>query len=575
MGHAMYCACAFIFMVLVVGVPEADAGSLGRTNRLLGLATNKNSESSLSVINEYTTTSSSNQQRQLSKSAGSFRILILLVRFTDHKDRTLPPPSHFQSLCDNEMRPYLSAQSAGLFDPIACVVPEWIDTDNTEAFYAGGISNYQGSNKAAGMFVPVLQKLEQQKTDWNWSELFDKDMDGNLDSVLVIHSGHASEHGPNCGFDRTTPPGNRIQSQGHRGSDSAWMKSDQSIGLSGFAIASAFHLCSTEKAATMGTPTHELLHTFGTPDLYDLGSSHGKLGGTGLYDIMSNSNGPGGSGIAAGVGPFTKEKIGWVEPTLIEYDGVYEIRAASRGNEIYKITKGFGVDEYLLIENREPLDDDAGLPGGGLLIYHVDNMVQFQDTAGYFGQPGWPGNGNHYRVAVLQADGNYDLEQGVNNGDAGDYWVAGMTLAPGGNGNFPNSDSYQNGNIQKTGITITDISQPGLIMTFRVAGLGANPNAPATTDPPTTKAPATAPPTTKAPTAETPTTNAPTTQAPSTLAPVAAPTSPSVPQPTQSPVDGAGAVIALSDDPSAAPARTLLFVAYSLLALGSFSSLLY
>ena len=34
------------------------------------------------------------------------------------------------------------------------------------------------------------------------------------------------------------------------------------------------------------------------------------------------------------------------------------------------------VAEYLLIENRQKAGFDAGMPGAGLLIYHVDEKVQ-------------------------------------------------------------------------------------------------------------------------------------------------------------------------------------------------------
>ena len=57
-------------------------------------------------------------------------------------------------------------------------------------------------------------------------------------------------------------------------------------------------------------------------------------------------------------------------------------------------------------------------------------------------------------MAVLQADGKYDLEMNVNIGDGGDMWLPGMKLAPGDGKTFPNSDSYQGGNIKKTGVTI-------------------------------------------------------------------------------------------------------------------------
>ena len=83
-------------------------------------------------------------------------------------------------------------------------------------------------------------------------------------------------------------------------------------------------------------------------------------------------------------------------------------------------------------------------------------------------------NGNHYRVAVLQADGNFDLERGNNRGDSGDMYRAGGVSSIGpGPGNHPNTDSYKNGNIVQTGISITDISASGSSMTFCYNGCGA------------------------------------------------------------------------------------------------------
>ena len=230
----------------------------------------------------------------------------------------------------------------------------------------------------------------------------------------------------------TGSPQDRIYSQGRSGS-SLWNNAAYSTYLNGFAIASAYgSVCADDTTpATFGIMTHEWIHTFGTPDLYDVGARQSrKLGGTGFFDSMSNPTGTNRDGMISSVGAFTKERLGWVTPTEITYDGVYTIRTSNQFPDLFKISQGYGDGEYLLIENRQALDYDATLPGQGLLILHVDNALRLQDTAGYPGQDGWPGNGKHYRVALLPADGNYDLEQGVNNGDAGDYWVAGKTLGP-------------------------------------------------------------------------------------------------------------------------------------------------
>ena len=79
---------------------------------------------------------------------------------------------------------------------------------------------------------------------------------------------------------------------------------------------------------------------------------------------------------------------------------------------------------------------------------------------------GWPGNGAHYKVALLQSDGKYELEQGLNQGHMDDFWKAGDVLGPGNGeseatseGTYPNTDSYVGGNIVVTGLQIDQFQE--------------------------------------------------------------------------------------------------------------------
>jgi len=103
----------------------------------------------------------------------------------------------------------------------------------------------------------------------------------------------------------------------------------------------------------------------------------------------------------------------------------------------------------------------------GIVIYHIDEAVPDQSQRGYPGHPNWPAE--HYRVAVLQKDGNNDIEKIVNIGDSNDFFKLGDELGPG--PAWPNTDSYQSGKFVKTGLTIKVKTEPGYIMQFEVTGL--------------------------------------------------------------------------------------------------------
>jgi hypothetical protein len=127
--------------------------------------------------------------------------------------------------------------------------------------------------------------------------------------------------------------------------------------------------------------------------------------------------------------------------------GDYTISQVETTPQIYRISEGYPSGEYLLIENRQPVGSDAGIPQGGLAIWHIDEDTSYR-VQGYPGQSGWPQNNKHYRVSLLQADGNYDLERNVNAGDAGDLYH-GNGVSATGSFTLPNTDSYQAGNIRQ------------------------------------------------------------------------------------------------------------------------------
>ena len=145
----------------------------------------------------------------------------------------------------------------------------------------------------------------------------------------------------------------------------------------------------------------------------------------------------------------------------------YSLNPVITHPEVIKIQVGYAKGEYLLIENRQPIGFEVSLPKAGLVIYHIDENAKFSENPGFLGQIGWPENGNHYRVAIIQSDVQYNLEKGENRGDELDIFDVGDVLDAG-NSSYPNTDSYRRGLIKETGIRIYDIVKEGDKITFSI-----------------------------------------------------------------------------------------------------------
>ena len=194
--------------------------------------------------------------------------------------------------------------------------------------------------------------------------------------------------------------------------------------------------------------------------------------GIGSWGLMANSWGFDGSQLYPPImSAWSKYVLGWTNPTEVSTSGTYSLGQACDNNEMIIIRDGYPSGEYLLIENRQPCGFESRMTQGGLAIFHIDDNAN--NIRGYPGQSGWPGNGNHYEVALLQADATYGLERGFNRGDSGDMFHAGGVNSIGPDGTstgaaYPNTKAYQGGSIVDTEVTISNIGAAGARMTFDI-----------------------------------------------------------------------------------------------------------
>ena len=196
-------------------------------------------------------------------------------------------------------------------------------------------------------------------------------------------------------------------------------------------------------AATVGIMAHELGHDLGFPDLYD---TNGGSEGVGSWSVMGSGSWLNVDGFADGSMPpmpdaFSKYYQGWISPTAVTgtLNDVAVLKADANPVAYRVLDNPNGVDwsfndspgtgEYFLVENRQFSNWDQALPGCGLLIWHVDETRTSGNTA----------NATESRklLDLEEADGDFDLDNQSNRGDAGDPWMT--TTAP--NGDFNNTSN--------------------------------------------------------------------------------------------------------------------------------------
>jgi len=407
---------------------------------------------------------------------GTVKNLVILCKFSDHTfgvhtrqqsdynvlfnqtggDPTLAP--------SGSVHDYYNEVSYGTLNLQSTVVA-WVTLPNPESYYAGtntGRGTYPQNGQ--GMVEDALKLVDQLI---NFGD-FDANNDGFVDAIDIIHSGYAAETGNGMGiwshkWSLWALPGGNWTSRS---------KNANGVNVKVYDYHTEAALWGTSGTAItrIGVICHETGHFFGLPDLYDTDFTSE---GIGSYCLMANSWGfDGGQYHPPHFSAWCKLQLGFVTPTVIG-SGSVNAAQVETNKSIFRINNGYPNGEYLLIENRQPVGFESDMPHGGLAIWHIDENKPDNKSEGFPGQSGWPGNGNHYKVALLAADGAYDLENNRNRGDGGDvYHGAGISSLTG--QTTPNTNAYQGGNNQASNNAITGIGVSGSSIGFTLNASQAN-----------------------------------------------------------------------------------------------------
>ena len=302
---------------------------------------------------------------------GKKKGLIILVNFSNVAFQSANNNALYQRIANEKnfsygkfkgsMSDYFYAQSDGQFELTFDVVGP-VTVSNTQSYY-GSNDSYGDDKHPAEMVIEALKKADSTVNfaDYDWNG------DGEVEQVYVVYAGKGEADG---GASTTIWPHEYSLSAANYYGDGSGPQTLDGVTIDTYACGAELD-GQTGSIAGIGTMCHEFSHCLGYPDFYDTDYSGGQ--GMGNWDLMDSGSYNGDGYQPAGYTSYERWVAGWKEPIELEVtQSITNMKALTNGGESYVIYNQGHSNEYFLLENRQQSGWDAGIPGAGLLILHVD-----------------------------------------------------------------------------------------------------------------------------------------------------------------------------------------------------------
>jgi M6 family metalloprotease-like protein len=247
-----------------------------------------------------------------------------------------------------------------------------------------------GSSNDFNPYGMVAEAIDAAAADVDYSK-YDWDGDGEVDQVFIIFAGYNQAQGADE---------NTIWPHEWKLSSTGYVRNYNGVSINTYGCSSELKgdgVHNTGILDGIGTACHEFSHCLGLPDMYDTSGNSFAMSD---WDIMSSGNYNDGSRTPAGYTSYERMFSGWMQPKeLNSLTHISGMKPLATDAEAYILYNEANHNEYYLLENRQLTGFDAGLPGHGLLVLHVD-----------YNESAWAGNTvntseNHQRMTIIPADG--------------------------------------------------------------------------------------------------------------------------------------------------------------------------
>lgn len=353
---------------------------------------------------------------------GTVRVAVVLVDFPDRKIKQTK--KHFEDLFFSDkagsVREYYKEVTSNAISIEGQVIGPFTLPRKLSA-YANGASGTGNTQPNARTMAEDAAKIAATKLDFS---KYDNDGNGYVDAFVVIHAGRGAEE-----------TASKWDIWSHK-----WLLPK----VFNAGSTNIFAYLTVPEDCKLGVCAHELGHLlFGFPDLYDTDYSSE---GVGDWCLMGGGSWNGNGSTPAHPCAWCKVQQGWAMViNQVKNEDKVKIDPIQKSKTVYRLWReGVLGNEYFLVENREQKNYDKFLPGSGLLIWHIDDNMDSNS------------NELHYRVALVQADGNRDLENGNNRGDDSDCYPGSARKKAFTKTSVPSSLSYGE---MDTGVQVKNIKK--------------------------------------------------------------------------------------------------------------------
>lgn len=222
--------------------------------------------------------------------------------------------------------------------------------------------DYYGSNTYGNASALANEAINKAAPHVDFSD-YDNDGDGNVDGLYIIFAGNGEEAGG--------------------GADAIWSHAGwvdryiNGVRINRYACSPEHRGASGSSITYIGVICHELGHVLGAPDYYDTNyETGGSYDGTGTWDLMASGSWNAGGSKPSHPNPRIKVyTYNWADVTTLNTpQNVILPPSIYYKNAYYRINTNTN-GEYFLLENRNQIGFDGGIPGNGMVIYRCASNI--------------------------------------------------------------------------------------------------------------------------------------------------------------------------------------------------------